>query len=252
MLTACGAGPAQFAIAADFPLARLAAGEVARVLAREGLEDVWPLAPLQEGMLVHALHDGVAGMYGQQISFELRGEPDAAALAHAWRAVAQRHASLRLEFAWEELAVPRQIVRREVEVPLESLDWSGFAAEEQARHWTDWLAADRRRGFALDAAPLWRVTLFKFGAGRWRLVWSHHHLLLDGWSLPIVFRDVLAAYAAPGMPLPAAPSYRSYLAWLAQREPLAAEGFWRGYLAGYRPPPALVLISISFGPSSVR
>jgi acyl-coenzyme A synthetase/AMP-(fatty) acid ligase len=248
VLTACGAGPAQFAIAADFPLARLAAGEVARVLARDGLEDVWPLAPLQEGMLVHALHDGVAGMYGQQISFELRGEPDAAALAHAWRAVAQRHASLRLEFAWEELAVPRQIVRREVEVPFESLDWSGFAAEEQALHWTDWLAADRRRGFALDAAPLWRVTLFKFGAGRWRLVWSHHHLLLDGWSLPIVFRDVLAAYAAPGMLLPAAPSYRSYLAWLAQREPLAAEGFWRGYLAGYRPPPALVFGRAPAGP----
>ena len=241
LLAGFSAGAAAFAIAADFPLARLGAGEVARVLTGDGVEDVWPLAPLQEGMLVHALHDGVAGMYGQQISFELRGEPDAAALAHAWRAVAQRHAALRLEFVWEEMAAPRQIVRREIDVPLELLDWSGDVAAEQGRRWIDWLAADRRRGFALDAAPLWRVTLFKFGAGRWRLVWSHHHLLLDGWSLPIVFRDVLAAYATPAATLPPAPSYRGYLAWLAQREPAAAEGYWRGYLAGYHPPPALAI-----------
>jgi len=243
-------GRGQFAIAADFPLARLSADEVSRVLARGEVEDVWPLAPLQEGMLVHALHDGVAGMYVQQISFELRGEPDPVALTRAWRATAQRHAALRLEFAWEEMTAPRQIVRREIDVPFASLDWSGCTDDEQARRWTAWLAADRGRGFALDAAPLWRVALIKFGPARWRLVWSHHHLLLDGWSLPLVFRDVLAAYASGGAMLPAAPSYRGYLAWLAAREPAAAAAaFWRTALAGYRPGPAL---SIGLAPTGAR
>ncbi len=237
----------QFSIAADFPLARLSSGDLSRVLERRGEQDVWPLAPLQEGMLVHALHDGIAGMYGQQLAFELRGEPDPAALARAWRAAADRHPALRLEFVWEEMSVPCQIVRREIEVPLESHDWSACTVDDQASRWTAWLATDRARGFPLNAAPLWRVTLFKLGNARWRLVWSHHHLLLDGWSLPLVFRDVLAAYGEPNVALPPAPSYRDYLAWLVARKPGAEERFWRDYLAGYRPAQALTFGGVPNG-----
>jgi amino acid adenylation domain-containing protein/non-ribosomal peptide synthase protein (TIGR01720 family) len=235
---------AQAVIPADFELAQLGQADLARIFAREGeLEDVWPLTPLQEGILVHALHDGESGVYGQQIAVDLHGALDLQALEHAWREVARRHAALRLEFIWDDLPAPRQLVRREVPVQLQALDWSGIAAEEQAERWSHWLAGDHRRGFNLEKAPLWRVTVVRLSTGHWRLVWSHHHLLVDGWSLPVVFRDLLSAYAAAcgigaGQSEPAY-GYRNYLAWLAQREPGASESFWRNYLAGYEPPPTL-------------
>jgi amino acid adenylation domain-containing protein/non-ribosomal peptide synthase protein (TIGR01720 family) len=235
---------AQAVIPADFELAQLGQAELARVCARKGeLEDIYPLTPLQEGMLVHALHDGESGVYGQQIAVELHGALDLEALERAWRDVAQRHPALRLEFIWDDLPAPRQVVRREAPVELSTLDWSAIPSEEQVRRWHDWLGADRRRGFDLEQAPLWRVTVLRLGAERWRMVWSHHHLLLDGWSLPVVFRDLLSAYAVAvgsgdGRSEPS-PSYRSYLAWLARREPGAGESFWRNYLAGYTSPPAL-------------
>jgi len=235
------AGPAAFATPADYPLASLSTTELERLLARGDCEDIWPLSPLQEGMLVHALHDGVAGMYAQQLAFDLRGEPDVAALTRAWQAAARRHATLRLEFAWEDLSAPRQLVRRDVSVPVECHDWSAWTEAERQARWTEWLAVDRTRGFALERAPLWRVTLFKLAPGRWRLVWTHHHLLLDGWSLPLVFRDLLAAYAGRDSTLPPAPSYRDFLAWLGGRSPEAAAAFWKKYLAGYTTPPALAI-----------
>jgi amino acid adenylation domain-containing protein/non-ribosomal peptide synthase protein (TIGR01720 family) len=241
LLAQFSAGPAAFAIPADFPLAALSRGELTRVLARGEIEDIWPLAPLQEGMLVHALHEGVAGMYAQQLAFELRGEPDADALARAWLTAAQRHAALRLEFVWEELPAPRQLVRRDISVPLTTHDWSALTEAERESRWDAWLAEDRRQGFALESAPLWRVTLFKLAPARWRLVWTHHHLLLDGWSLPLVFRDVLAAYAGRNAAQAPAASYRDYLAWLRGRSPDAAAAFWKKYLVGYATPAALAI-----------
>jgi amino acid adenylation domain-containing protein/non-ribosomal peptide synthase protein (TIGR01720 family) len=235
---------AQAVIPADFELAQLGQAELARICARKGeVEDIWPLTPLQEGMLVHAVHDGESGVYGQQIAVDLHGALDLQAFEHAWRDVTRRHAALRLEFIWDDLPAPRQLVRREVLVELQTVDWSAIAAEEQPKRLSDWLAADRQRGFNLEKAPLWRVTVMRLGPDHWRFVWSHHHLLLDGWSLPVVFRDLLSAYTAArgagaGHSEPAS-GYRGYLAWLAQREPGAAESFWRNYLAGYKSPPAL-------------
>jgi hypothetical protein len=188
------------------------------LLAERGeVEDVWTLAPLQEGMLVHALHEGVAGVYTQQLVIEIAGEMDESRLRSAWQAVMRRHAILRVAFAWDGLPAPRQVVAASLDIDWTTSDWSGRPAAEREAAWTAWLEADRRRGFDLSRAPLWRVAWCRFGAATGRLVFTHHHLLLDGWSLPLLLRDLKLAWSR--QPLAPGPSYRDVVAgpWLLPR-----------------------------------
>ncbi len=206
---------------------------------RANVEDVFELAPLQRGLLFHHLRDPAGGDYIEQMTFMLEGKLDREAFARAWQTTVDRHAALRTSFQWEGLEQPLQIVHRRVPVPVENLDWSGDTAAAQTTRMAQWLATDRKRGFALAQAPLLRLTLIALGAGRTQVVWTHSHLLLDGWSLPLVLRDVLAAYAGHTTGRAPAPKYRDFVRWLRGRNATAAENFWRTELAGFDEPTPL-------------
>ncbi|HYH82092.1 MAG TPA: amino acid adenylation domain-containing protein, partial [Longimicrobium sp.] len=228
----------------DFPLARLAQDEVDRVVGNgREVEDLYPLAPLQEGLLFHTLFEPGNGAYVGQFGYRLEGELDVEAFRRAWSGVVQRHAALRTGFTWEGVREPLQVVRRAVEVPLAVEDWRGVDADEQARRLDAWLAADRARGFDPARPPLMRLALFRTGDAAHHLAWTNHHLLLDGWSMPLVFRDVVALYGAHAAgrdaALPPAPSYRGYIAWLQRQARGEAERYWREALAGFRSPTPL-------------
>ncbi|MET0399939.1 MAG: condensation domain-containing protein, partial [Longimicrobiaceae bacterium] len=229
---------------ADFPLAGLDQWALDRLLGNErGVEDVYPLSPLQEGMIFHSHLSPGSGEYVGQFGFLLEGPLDAAALERAWQDVAGRHEALRAAFAWEGLPRPVQVVRREVELPFVSEDWRGLGAEERQARLERYLDADRRGGFELGRAPLMRVALFRLDNEEHQLVWTHHHVVLDGWSLSLIFRDVLkgyAAYANGKAPQPGTgPRYREYVAWLERQDRSRAERFWRETLAGFDAPTPL-------------
>ncbi|HEV2145983.1 MAG TPA: amino acid adenylation domain-containing protein, partial [Longimicrobiaceae bacterium] len=159
------------------------------------IEDVYPLSPMQEGMLFHSLYEG-PGTYVGQFGFTLEGELDGEAFARAWQAVVDRHPALRAAFSWEKVEKPLQVVRRRVTLPVHREDWRALPASEQEARFASYLAADRARGFDPAKPPLMRLALLRTGERQHRLVWTHHHLLLDGWSVGLVYRDVLALYAA--------------------------------------------------------
>jgi amino acid adenylation domain-containing protein len=201
------------------------------------IEAIYPLSPMQQGMLFHTLYTPGSSAYFEQQCLTLVGELDPAAFRAAWQATLARHPALRTLFVWEGRERPLQVVRRDVRLPWAEHDLRAMDAEAQAAHWDAWLAQDRARGFDLRRAPLMRVTLFRWGEARYRCVWSFHHLLLDGWSLTLVLREVFARYAALGggpafEPAPA-PGYRAYIAWLQQQSAERAEAFWREHLAGF-------------------
>jgi amino acid adenylation domain-containing protein/non-ribosomal peptide synthase protein (TIGR01720 family) len=228
----------------DFPLAGLDQASLDALLGRgRGVEDVYPLSPLQEGMLFHASLSPGSGVYVGQFGFVLEGALDPQALERAWRGVVARHEALRAGFAWEDLPRPVQVVRREVELPFCIEDWRGLDGPEQQARLSRYLEADRAAGFRLERAPLMRLAMFRLGDDEHQLVWTHHHLVLDGWSLALIFRDVLAAYAAHarGAAPPAARAhrYRDYVAWLERQDRPRAERFWRGVLAGFGAPTPL-------------
>ncbi|MFL6293499.1 MAG: amino acid adenylation domain-containing protein, partial [Thermoanaerobaculia bacterium] len=215
----------------DFPLAGLDQAALDRL--DRGVEDLYPLAPLQEGILFHSLYHPGADPYLEQLTAKLEGPLDAPAFAAAWQRVVERHAALRTAFLWQGVDRPLQLVRREAELPWSVQDWRGEA------WWEDLLAADRARGFDLSRAPLLRLTLVRTderGHPSHRLVWTSHHLIFDGWGFPLILSEVFAFYRDPGLQLPPARSYRDFIAWLAQRDDSDAERHWREALRGFAEP----------------
>jgi amino acid adenylation domain-containing protein/non-ribosomal peptide synthase protein (TIGR01720 family) len=211
------------------------------------IEDIYPLTPMQEGMLFHHLLDPVSGVYFEQTGCMIEGPLDAAAFTQAWTVVIARHAVLRTALVWEGLSEPLQVVYERVEVPLELRDWRALPAPEQARELAAYEAAEQARGFDLRQAPLMRLALLRLGERSYRLLWNHHHVLMDGWCLPVLLKEVLSCYAAfsrgAQVELPASAPYSSYIAWLRRQELPQAEAYWRQVLAGFAEPTPLPLDS---------
>ncbi|HZI08590.1 MAG TPA: condensation domain-containing protein, partial [Archangium sp.] len=234
---------------ADFPLARLGQPQLDAVVervagggvrGRRSLEDLYPLSPLQQGMLFHVLREPGTSLYFNQLSCELRGALDVSALTWAWRQVMEAHTILRTAVLWEGVDEPLQVVLHGVEIPLHQEDWRGVPASGQEARFSEWLEADRRRSFELSTPPLCRLALLRTGEAAYRFVFSHHHLLMDGWSVPLLIKQVFALYdqqcrgQAPGMERTR--PFGDYIGWIQGRSLEESERFWRRSLAGFSEP----------------
>lgn len=207
------------------------------------VEDIYPLTPMQAGMLFHSLMDPDSHTYFNQVQLVLSGVTDPVALATAWQQAADANPMLRTRLVWEETAEPLQVVQARATVPVTHHDWSGWDADASERALTALLAEDRAAGLDLAAAPLMRLALIKLSDDRVRLVWTFHHVLLDGWSAAQVFDEICERYAALTAgrrpEVPARPPFGSYLRWLAEQDSTQAERHWRTALAGFTSPTEL-------------
>ncbi|MFI6650450.1 amino acid adenylation domain-containing protein [Streptomyces sp. NPDC050529] len=207
------------------------------------LEDVLPLTPLQAGMHFHSLYDSHAvDVYTSQFVFDLEGPVGVPALRAAIGTLLRRHANLRVGFLHEDLGEPVQAVAAEVPVPLTELDLTaadGTGTTEERL--TAFLAADRTRRFDLTTPPLMRFTLLRTAPQCHRLVMTSHHILFDGWSMPLLVRELFELYASEGddSALSRVTPYRAYLHWLAQQDRTAALEAWSTALAGIEAPTLL-------------
>ncbi|MFF4764738.1 amino acid adenylation domain-containing protein, partial [Streptomyces sp. NPDC001292] len=220
----------------DFPLVALGQDEVEELEATvPGLVDVWPLSPLQEGLLFHARYDErTRDVYVEQTFVDLDGSLDAGVLRDSWQALLDRHANLRTGFRQPAgMERPVQVVVPEVALPWREADLSGLS-EADAEAEAGRLAKAEQSRFDLAAPPLLRVLLVRLGGTRYRLFVTLHHIVLDGWSLPVLFGELSQIYAARGdaTGLPPVTSYREYLAWLGRQDKDAAREAWRAALAG--------------------
>ncbi|MCP2339575.1 amino acid adenylation domain-containing protein [Actinomadura rupiterrae] len=201
------------------------------------LQDVWPLSPLQQGLFFHARYaDADADVYTAQVVVELRGALDAAALKAAAAALLRRHANLRAAFRQRKEGTPVQVIVREVRTPWEEIDLTAHPdAEAEAAAVAD---RERARPFDLAKPPLLRFVLVKLADDRHRLVFTNHHILLDGWSTPILQTELFTLYLTRGddSGLPRVTPYKNYLAWLAKQDREAAEKAWHSALSGVGEP----------------
>lgn len=209
------------------------------------IEDIYALAPMQQGMLFHSLYAPRSGVYVEQLHCRLDGELDAKAFADAWQRVIDRHPSLRTAFVWEDLDEPVQVVCRTAPLSPERHDWRGLSEVEQGEQLRTFLETDRSRGFELTQAPLIRLALIRLTDTSHRFIWSFHHLLLDGWSTQIVLKEAFVFYEAfrrgRNLDLALPHPYRDYIAWLRQQDLAVAESFWRRTLQGFAAPTPLVI-----------
>jgi hypothetical protein len=205
------------------------------------IEERYPLSPLQQGMLFHSVYAPDSPVYIGQLSFALVGRLEVETFIEAWRRAVARHAVLRTSFTWENLNEPLQAVHQRVELPFELLDWRELPDHE--RRLASLFEEERQRGFELSFGPLMRLKLAQLGDESYKLIWTHHHLLLDGWSIAILLREIFADYEnlirGVDVQPPRSREYRDYIAWLGQQDAARAESFWRAYLEGFRAPTPL-------------
>ncbi|MDP6150862.1 MAG: LLM class flavin-dependent oxidoreductase [Gammaproteobacteria bacterium] len=210
------------------------------------ITDSYSLSPIQQGMLFHYLSGAHSGVDIEQIVCRLDEAIDTDILARAWQTIAVRHPALRTAFRWEGVDQPLQDVHAEVELPFVVNDWCGQPADVQQRQLDEFLASDRAAGFDLELPPLIRLTFFHTGDASGILVWTFHHLLLDGRSFPVVLREVFAACEALAssqpVELPTIPLYQQHIGWLEKRDTSGDENFWRELLQGVSGPTPLPML----------
>lgn len=222
--------------------------------------DLFPLSPMQQGMLFHTLYAPHTDVYLGQFSCVLHGDLDAGALGLAWQQTLNRNEVLRSSFIWENLDEPLQLIHESVSVPLEQHDWRGQTDREKS--WEAFLLHERERGFDLSTPPLMRLALVRLRDDSYGFVWTHHHLLVDGWSGALVLREVFNAYDAlrHGRQVGAESRrpFREYIAWLDRQDLSKAESFWREKLKDFDAPTPLVIdhtsaeIDEAFGESKLQ
>ncbi|MFJ8391183.1 condensation domain-containing protein, partial [Streptomyces sp. NPDC094438] len=215
-------------------------------------EAVLPLSPLQEGFLFHALYDeGGVDLYITQSPLEVRGGLRVEGMRAAAQALVRRFAVLRTGFLQRRSGETVQVVAREVEVPWVEVDLSALeGTARQQEELERLLAEDQARRFDMAVPPLVRFMLVRLAAERHVLVMTNHHILLDGWSVPLVLEDLFALYArgGDGGALAEVTPFTDYLGWLAERDQGAAEAAWRGVLAGLEEPTLVAPVDV--GPGS--
>lgn len=212
-------------------------------MSKQNVETILPLSAPQQGMLFDTLRAPQSGKHVEQVIFDLRGTIHIKAFLEAWSRVVRRHQILRSGFVWKQQDEPLHVVLRSAEVPFEQHDWRGFDAAEQRARLKIYLDNDRLQGLQFNKPPLMRLALFQTGDETMTLVWTHHHILLDGWSLALVFKEFLVCYQAicegREIDLPEAPAYRDYVSWLKQRDEESAAKFWTDELRGFNRPTPL-------------
>ncbi|WP_409055753.1 amino acid adenylation domain-containing protein [Streptomyces sp. SYP-A7185] len=204
-------------------------------MTRSPVEDVWPLSPLQEGLLFHAAFDDQGpDVYTVQSALDVDGPVDPGRLRASWEALLARHAALRACFRQVSGAQMVQVVAREVALPWRTEDVSGLGGSERAAALERLAESERAEPFDLAVPPLLRLLLVRTGEYRHRLVVTSHHILMDGWSAPILIGELSAIYAAGGdaSRLGRTTSYGAYLNWLARQDKEAARDAWQAELAG--------------------
>ncbi|WP_347907812.1 amino acid adenylation domain-containing protein [Pseudomonas grandcourensis] len=226
----CTTAPGQVT-PSDFPLARITQAQLdALPVAAPAIEDVYPLTPMQQGMLFHTLYEPQAEAYINQLRLDIQGL-ELAAFGRAWQAAINRHDILRSSFHWLGLECAHQVIHRQIDLQLQVIEAADIDLDALA-------AEERSRGFELSAAPLFRLLLVRQGSEDWHLIHTSHHILMDGWSNAQLLGEVIQHYAGQTLARPLG-QYRDYLGWIQQQPLLVAEQFWKQALAPLETPTLL-------------
>ncbi|WP_148300286.1 condensation domain-containing protein, partial [Paenibacillus sp. JCM 10914] len=202
--------------------------------------DLYTLTPMQQGILFHSLRDQDKDTYISQISFQVDGDLDLIHFERAWQWLIERHSAFRTLFVWEDTDTPVQAVFNSIEFNMSVIDLIGLSSDQQTLKLKSFNRKERNKGFELTELPLMRVAVIKLSEESVHVVWTYHHIIMDGWSSHIAINELFTAYrdfCSGKMPeQPKVRPYRDYVNWLRQQDNQLAENFWRKYLKGITTP----------------
>nr|WP_150149854.1 non-ribosomal peptide synthase/polyketide synthase [Bacillus swezeyi] len=201
------------------------------------IEKIYPLANMQKGMLFHAIEDQTSSAYFQQTVMDIEGYVDPDILEKSFNEIAKRHEILRASYEYEIVEEPRQIIIENRKIDFYYYDIENSASPQKGMVIEKYINEDRDKGFDLSKDVLMRVYLIKTDRGSYQLIWSHHHILLDGWCLGIIMGELFAVYEkmikGEAFQLKEPKPYSDYIQWLERQDKEEARQYWKKYLAGY-------------------
>ncbi|MEM9136704.1 MAG: amino acid adenylation domain-containing protein [Cyanobacteria bacterium P01_F01_bin.42] len=207
---------------------------------RQNIADIYPLSPMQQGILFHTLLSPAAGVYVPQVTFTLMGELDRDRLKHSWEQALSDCSVLRTSFHWEKRDQPFQVVRKEASLPWVEQDWRALSESELSKKLELFLDCDRTQPFDLKSPPLIRLSLLQLTDTAYQFIFSYHHLILDGWSVGQLLQRVFSHYFQVPSSAPLTP-YSQFISWLNQQNQETDQDYWKSYLQGFCEPTALPL-----------
>ncbi|MDM3888926.1 non-ribosomal peptide synthetase [Pseudomonas sp. BCRC 81390] len=222
----------------DFPLAQLTQAQIdALPVPAAQIEDVYPLTPMQEGMLLHTLLEPGTGLYYMQDRYRINSALDPERFAQAWQAVVARHEALRASFSWNTGEAMLQIIHKPGNTPLDYQDWRGLDDDAQEQRLQALHKQEREAGFALLSEAPFHLRLVRVADERYWFMMSNHHILIDAWCRSLLMNDFFEIYQALGegrqAQLPVPPRYRDYIGWLQRQGLDDARAWWQASLAGF-------------------
>ncbi|MEQ8223849.1 MAG: amino acid adenylation domain-containing protein, partial [Candidatus Eremiobacterota bacterium] len=229
----------------DFPLASVSQSFLDGISDPSSIETIYSLSPLQEGLMFHALSSPDSDQYCTQTSWSYKGEIDVNALKEAWNGIFSSQPIFRTAFVWEETDKPFQIVYRNASFPWYSMDLSETDREKQTEKIESVRLKIRREGFNLRKPPLSYLHIFILGKNEYRFIWTCHHILIDGWSMPLIMQELKRRYEAlvnkeiPDMK-PVKP-FEAYIKWLAEQDMEKTTDYWKNNLSDFSVPTPLTV-----------
>ncbi|XXM72288.1 amino acid adenylation domain-containing protein [Lysinibacillus sphaericus] len=206
-------------------------------MAKPEIQKIYPLSPMQEGMLFHALYSKGSNAYFEQVRLEIDTGINIQAFEESFNRLIARHDILRSIFIHEGVPRPVQVVlkERQATIHLEQIDH--LNVDEQSQFITNYMNDEKKETFKLDKDLLMRITVFSTGSDSSVVLWSFHHILLDGWSLGLLWEEFTSIYmelvTGEHANLPPVQPYSSYISWLEKRDKDSSLNYWRNYLDGY-------------------
>ncbi|KTD62092.1 non-ribosomal peptide synthetase [Legionella spiritensis] len=231
--------------ASDFPLLTLSQATV-NVLSQDSeIESIYPLTPLQQGLYFHSRAN--VDPYVSQLCWQVRKGISLNLLKNAWAALVKNNPVLRTAFHQLSDGQLIQVVHRFKELHWQVLDWSNLDENSYQYKLTELLTQDKGNGFDLTKAGCMRFFIIKARDGKHLCIWSHHHIILDGWSVGLLLQQLDDCYQtlAPGKSLHAARPqpvrFEDYVAWYINQPRQQALNYWKNLLKGYQEPATLLI-----------
>jgi amino acid adenylation domain-containing protein/non-ribosomal peptide synthase protein (TIGR01720 family) len=229
--------PGDFTVPTLFSLEEYDAFLKANAWKASQIEDIYPLSPMQEGLLFESLYNADSTAYFIQTSYRLNGTLQLEQFKQSWHELSRRHAVLRTAFVHENVSRPLQVVFKDRIPEIVVMDWRDVAETEQNARIGTYIEQDIKRGFDFQRDALMRIAVLQLGDTTYQIVWSYHHILFDGWCLGTLYKEFNAIYSAflqnEKPQLPTLPLYSDYISWLEKQNIETAKNFWYDYLSGY-------------------
>ena len=203
----------------------------------DAIKDSYPLSPIQSGLLFHTVNTPGCEAYAVQLIWELPHNLNVPFFKQSLNILIQRHPILRVYFEWKDQSQPLQYVQDTIELPWHEYDWTQSPNIQQQERFELFLKTDRQTNFSLSRPPLMRVSSFRLTDKEYKVVLSMHHILLDGWSMNILLRELNQIYAAcsnhQAITLIRPPLFFDYIFWLQNQHTSSAKKKWKKYLQGF-------------------